>query len=96
MNFLIWYGIGLATVVITLFVDALLHSPKDRQIRRAFYELYNIFYKKADLVSTTILVVISLLGPLLTVIFVYFITSDWLDTLAVDENNKKIYPWSGE
>lgn len=80
MNFLIWYGIGIATIIITLFVEAFLYGPKDRRIRRAFYELYKILYKKADAVSTVILVVAALLGPLLTVIFVYFIINNWLNT----------------
>lgn len=92
MSFLTWCGIGIATVVITLFIEALRHSPKDRRIKRAFRELYEIFYKKADLFSTTILGVATLLGPLVTVIFVYFIVSDWLNRLAIDDSSK-IWPW---
>ncbi len=93
MNFLTWCGIGMATVVITLFIEALKHSPKDRRIRRAFHELYMIFYKKADLFSTTTLGIAILLGPLLTVIFVYFIVGNWLERLGMNKGDKKIYPW---
>jgi len=96
MNFLTWYGIGVATIVVTLFIEAIRHSPRGLRFRRAFNELYRILYKKADAVSTVILVTAALLGPILPIIFVYLITRNWYNDLPIDEDDKKIYPWSGD
>lgn len=96
MNFLIWYGIGVTTIIITLFIESYRCNPKNRRIRRSFYELYQIFYKKADAVSTVVFVVAALLGPMLPVIFVYLIARNWYNGLPTDEDNKKIFPWSND
>lgn len=96
MNFLIWYGIGIATIVITLFAEAYKRSPKNRRIRRSFSELYSIFYKEANWVSNILLVPFALLGPLLPIIFAYFIARNWYDVLPEDEDGKKVYPWNDD
>lgn len=100
MNFLTWYGIGIATIVITLFIEALTYSPKGHRIRQAFYELYSIFCKQTDLVSNVIVVatvvVVALLGPILLVIFAYLIARNWYDSLPIDDEDKKVYPWSSD
>ena len=94
MNFLIWYGIGIATIMITLFIESCRHNPKTRRIRQSFSDLYSILYKEADWFSNILLALFALLGPLLLVIFAYFITRNWYDSLPVDEDNKRAYPWS--
>ena len=70
------------------------HSPRDRRIRWSFSGVYEILFTKADLVSTTLFALLSVFGPILPVMFVYFIARNWYDDLPTDEDNKKVYPWS--
>ena len=94
MNFLGWYGIGVATIVLTLLIEAYRHGCKEMRIRRAFSELYDILIRKADVLSTVLLGLVALGGPLLIVAIIYFVTRNWVDSLAVDEDGNRDFPWT--
>lgn len=93
MNFFEWYGIGVATIVLTLFYET--YSDR-RNIKQALKELYEILVSKANTVSTILLALVALFGPLLPFIFAYFIARNWYDSLPVDEDDKKDFPWSDD
>lgn len=93
MSFLTWYGIGVATIVLTLFYETYSDS---RNIKHALKELYETLVSKAGPLSTTLLGLVSLFGPLLPFIFAYFIGRNWYDSLAEDEDGNKDYPWSND
>lgn len=96
MGFLGWYGFGAATIVILLFVEAYRNNRRDRRIKHALSELYNILFKKADWLSTGILLLMALGGPLLIIAIIYFIVRNWYDNLDTDDDDKKIYPWNDD
>ncbi len=93
MNFLGWYGIGVATIIITLWVEAYRHAHS-MKFRQAFSEVYEILIRKADMLSTVLLSLVALLGPVLPFIVAYFIARNWYDSLAVDEDDNKDFPWT--
>ena len=91
MIFLGWYGIGAATIVILLLVESYINS---RSISIAFRELYEILISKTDILSVTILLLVALLGPLVSVGIAHFMVRAWYDSLPVDDNDKKDFPWT--
>ena len=93
MNFLIWYAIGVLTLLVTFFVQGCVDAPKGKRISRATSEMYDIFVKRADKLSTVLLGIVALLGPLLPVIFAYFIARNWYDSLAINDDGTKDFPW---
>jgi hypothetical protein len=93
MNFFEWYGTGIV-IIIALFSW---QAYKDNDtIAKAADEVYDIFIRKASVISSSILLIVTLLGPLLLPVIVYFIFHAWRDGLAVDEDDNKDYPWSDE
>ena len=94
MTFLEWYGIGVATIVLTFLIEGYRNSYRDMRIRRAFNEVYEILVTKADMASTIVLGLVALLGPVLPFAFAYFIVRNWYDALAVDDDGNKDYPWT--
>jgi len=91
MNFLAWYGIGVATIALTLLIESLRHGYN---LGRSFYELYDVLVKRADALSTTLLGLVAFLGPLLPVIFAYFVARNWYDSLPVNDDDTKDFPWN--
>ena len=94
MNFLGWYGVGVATILLTLLIEAYRHGHRDKRIRRALSEVYEILIGRADMLSTIILLLVSLLGPVLPVAFAYCIARNWYDGLTVDDDDNKEFPWT--
>jgi uncharacterized BrkB/YihY/UPF0761 family membrane protein len=93
MSFLQWYGSG---IVILLALFGWQAYTLNDTIRQAVDEVYDIFIRKADVLSTSILLILSLLGPLLLPAIAYFKFREWQDSLAVDEDGNRDYPWSKE
>jgi len=93
MIFLEWYGIGIAI----LFVLFGWHSYESTDtLRGAAMKTYDMFMRDADVVSTGILLIVALLGPLLLPAITYFKFREWQDSLAIDEDGNRDYPWSDE
>ena len=93
MNFFIWYGIGLFTILALFSVQAYSES---RSIKVAADEVYDILIRKADLISNGLLLAVAWLGPLLILAIAYFQFRAWQDGLAVDEDGNRDYPWSDD
>lgn len=94
MNFLQWYGIGVTTIMLTLLIEAYRHSHRDMRVRNALSEVYQILIGRANILSTILLLLVSLFGPMLPVIFAYLIARDWYDGLTVDDDDNKEFPWT--
>lgn len=93
MSFLEWYGTGIV-IIIALFSW---QAYKDTDtIAKAADEVYDIFIRKASVISTGILLIVTLLGPLLLPAIAYFVFRAWHDSLPIDEDDNKDYPWSDE
>ena len=93
MNFFEWYGIGLLILLI-LFAQ---QAYRDfGTIKKATDEVYDIFVRKADKLSTTVILLVALFGPLLLLIIAYLQFRLWQNGLAVDEDGNRDYPWSKE
>lgn len=93
MNFFEWYGTGIIIILVLFSWQAyVLHDT----LKKAANELYDVFIRKANMLSTVCLLVVALLGPLLIPIIAYLKFRDWQDGLAVDEDDNKDYPWSKE
>lgn len=90
MNFLTWYGIGVATIFITF----LQQTWRDNGLQSGLQEMYDTFVKRGDWVSTMLLLLLALGGPLLIVAIIYFVTRNWLDSLPVDDDGNRDYPWT--
>ena len=93
MIFLQWYVIGVAIVVL-LFVQQAIRD--NVTLKKAYDEVYDLFIRRADKLSTVILLLVALLGPLLIPAIAYFQLRSWQDSLAVDEDGNRDYPWSKE
>ena len=93
MSFLTWYGIGL----VILFVLFAQQAYRDNAtIKKAAGEVFDIFIRRADKLSTIVIFTVALLGPLLLPIIAYFQFRAWQNSLAVDEDGNRDYPWSKE
>ena len=93
MNFFEWYGIGLVILLI-LFAQ---QAYRDfRSVKKTAFDLYDTFIRRGDVLSTTVILVTALLGPLLLLIIAYFQFIAWRNGLSVDENNNVEYPWRKE
>ena len=93
MNFLVWYGIGL----IILFVLFAQQAYMDyRSIKKAANDLYDTFIRRGGALSTGVLLVAALFGPLLLPMIAYFKFRTWQNSLAVDDEGKLDYPWRKE
>ena len=93
MNFFEWYGSGL---VILLILFAQQAYRVYGTIKKAAYEVYDILIRGADKLSTSVILLVALLGPLLLPIIAYFQFRSWQNGLAVDEDDNREYPWSKE
>ncbi len=93
MNFFEWYGIGIVIILATLSWQA--YEDKNT-ITEAVAQMHDIIIRKADALSTGILLIVALLGPLLLLAIAYFKFREWQDGLAVDEDGNRDYPWSDE
>ena len=93
MNFFEWYGIGIA-ILFVIFAKQSYES--NSTIKDAAFEMYHIFIRKADVLSSGILLLAALLGPLLVPIIAYFEFRAWRDNLAIDDEDNRDYPWSKE
>jgi len=91
MNFFEWYGIG---IVILLILFAQQGYRDYRTIKKAASEVYDIFIRRADKLSTSVILLVALLGPLLLPMIAYFQFRAWQYGLAVDEDGNRDYPWS--
>ena len=93
MIFLQWYGIG----VIILILLSVQQAIRDNDtLKAAAREVYGIFIGRAETLSTVVLLLVALLGPLLIPAIGYFVFRNWQNSLAVDEDDKLVYPWSKE
>ena len=93
MNFIEWYGAG---IVILLALFSWQAYDTNVTIKKAAYEVYDIFIRSADALSTSVLLIVALLGPLLILAIGYFEFRTWQNSLAVDEDGNRDYPWSKE
>jgi hypothetical protein len=93
MSFLQWYGIG---IVILLMLFSLEAFKSNNTIKKAIDEVYDIFIRRADKLSTIVLLIVALFGPILIPAIGYFKFRSWQDGLAVDEDGNRDYPWSKE
>ena len=93
MNFLQWYGMG---IVILLMLFSWEAYNTHNSIKEAGNEVYDVFIRRADILSTSALLIAALFGPLLVLAIAYFIFRAWQDSLAVDEDDNRVYPWSKE
>lgn len=93
MNFIQWYGTG---VVILLMLFSWEAYNTNNSIKEAGNEVYDVFIRRADILSTSALLIAALAGPLLILAIAYFIFRAWQDSLAVDEDGNRDYPWSKE
>lgn len=91
MSFFIWYGIGFVLLFLVFAQEAYKSNPT---IKQAADEVYDIFIRRADMLSTGLIFVAALLGPLLLPTIIYFQFRSWQDGLAVDEDDKREYPWT--
>ena len=93
MAFLEWYGSGII-ILIVLFCWQAIETTDT--IKKAADEVYDVFIRRADMLSTSVLLIAALFGPFLVLWILYFIFRAWQDSLAVDEDDNRIYPWSKE
>jgi len=93
MSFLQWYGIGIVILLMLFSWEALITN---NTIKKAIDEVYDVFIRKADKLSTSVLLIVALFGPLLLPAIGYFKFRSWQDSLAVDEDDNRVYPWSKE
>lgn len=91
MSFLIWYASGLVIMLTVFAWQAIKDNPT---LAKAANELYNIFIRKANKLSTSVLLLFALFGPLLLIALAYFRFRTWQNSLAVDEDDNRDYPWS--
>lgn len=93
MNFFEWYGSGLV-ILLVLFAQ---QAYRDYgTIKKTMNELHDVFILRADKLSTSVILLVALFGPLLLLIIAYFQFRAWQDGLAVDEDGNRDYPWSKE
>jgi len=93
MNFFEWYGTGIVIILALFCWQA--YTLNDT-IMKAVDEVYDIFIRRADGLSTSLLLVLALLGPLLIPAIAYFKFREWQDSLAVDDDDNIDYPWRDE
>ena len=93
MNFIQWYGSGI--VILWMLFSWQAYNTHD-SIRKAAYEVYDVLIRRADILSTSVLLISALAGPLLVLAIAYFIFRAWQDSLGVDEDGNRDYPWSKE
>ena len=90
MGFLTWYGIGVAT----LFVTFAQQAARESGVVNGAREMYDVFIRRGDVVSTSLLLLLALAGPLLIVGIAYLVGRNWYDSLPVNDDDTKVYPWS--
>ena len=91
MSFFEWYSIGFVIVFI-LFAQ---QAYRDyRSVKKAAFDMYDTFIRRADILSTSVILITCLLGPLLLPIIAYFQFRSWQNGLAVDDEGNIDYPWS--
>lgn len=93
MNFLEWYGSGIVIILVLFSWQA---YSTCATIKKAADEVYDIFIRRADGLSTSVLLIMALFGPLLLPAIGYFKFRSWQDGLTVDEDGNRDYPWSKE
>jgi len=89
MTFLAWYCTGVITLISTFWIEAYRRGYGGHGLKYAFYQIYEILVKKASILSTFLLAVTALLGPLLILLFAYFIIHNWYYGINIDEEGKK-------
>ena len=94
MNFIQWYAMGVVVLLMLFSWDT--YNKSNYSIKIAANEVYDTLVRRADALSTSVLLITALAGPLLVLVIAYFIFRAWLDSLAVDEDDNRIYPWSKE
>ena len=93
MSFLQWYGMG---IVILLMLFSWEAYNTHNTIKKAANEVYDVFIRRGNVLSTSAILIAALFGPLLILAIGYFIFRAWHDSLTVDEDGNKDYPWSDE